>query len=311
MKVLIVRFAAIGDCVMTTWPVTALREHLPEAHIVWAVQDRCAPVVDTDRLVSSLHVVPRDAWKRRRWSPAVWREQVLSYTALRRSGIDVGFDFQGHSKTALMLRLSGAKERFASRATDALAARLNPPVPCEGEHEVERGLSLVRHRFAVMAPLRTVMPEVATLLKRGYVSLQTGTGEPDKSYPAEKWRDVAHRLVSAGLRVVTTGSGSDPRLDVTGVEETVGTLGLRETLAVVAGSDVHLAGDTGTGHAAAAYGVPVVSLFGRTDPARFRPWTPKGDVLRPSRSVTDIAPDDVVEACLRLRKEGGAVARPC
>lgn len=301
VKVLVVRFAAIGDCVMSAWAVTALRAAVPGAEIVWAVQERCAPVVDTRRLVDRLAVVPRERWKRRRWSPATWREQVVTYTRLRQVGFDVGFDFQGHSKTALMLRLSGARERLASRATDALARRLNPPRPLspESPHEVHLALALVRERFPAVLPDRPVMPiDGPPTPEPGLVTLQTGAGEADKLYPAEQWAAVAQTLADAGLTVVSLGAENDPK--VQGTVDEVGRHDLLSAMGRIAASRLHLAADTGTGHMAAALGVPVVSVFGRTDPARFRPFTQAGRVLRGSPGPGAVAPADVAAAALEL-----------
>lgn len=319
MKVLIVRFAAIGDCVMTAWAATAIRHAKPDTEITWAVQERCSPVIDTDRLVNDLYVFPRERWKTRRWSPATWRDQLVKYTGLRAQRFDAGFDFQGHSKTALCLRLAGCNRRYASRATDALAARLNPPsnLTPTGPHEVELAISLVQKAFDANLPSLPIMPELLEekawwreriVSSEPIVSIQTGAGEPDKTYPVGRWMEVADRLKAKGFQIVSVGGPNDPKLRSPAVLDTVGTQSLTRSLALVAMSDVHLAADTGTGHAAAAYGVPVVSVFGRTDPARFKPWSKKGIVLREGIDTKSVTPEQVVES-VGMLLEGRRVAR--
>jgi len=296
---------------MTAWAVTALRNAGPRAEITWAVQERCAPVVDTHQLVNRVHVFPRERWKSNRWSPKTWREQLIQYTSLRHAKFEVGFDFQGHSKTALCLRLSGCRERFASRATDAFAARLNPPSDLHptGPHEVERALCLVAQRFEVEIPRLPLMPALEEDRRwwssrltgdKPVVSLQTGAGETDKIYPTDFWSAVADRLQSEGLRVVATGGPNDPRLATPSAIDEVGKHTLERSLALVAMSDLHLSGDTGTAHAAAAYGVPTVTIFGRTDPERFRPWGNDGIVLRDGLETKNVNPDQVVNAAMKL-----------
>jgi ADP-heptose:LPS heptosyltransferase len=71
-------------------------------------------------------------------------------------------------------------------------------------------------------------------------------------------------------------------------------------MAAVALSSVHLAADTGTGHIAAAYGTPVVSVFGPTQPQNYRPYTDRGIVLRGPEDTTNVPPDDVLAAALKL-----------
>ena len=72
-----------------------------------------APVVDENRLVNSVAEFPRDKWKANRWSPATWREQLRAYAGLRKHKFDWGLDLQGHSKTALALRIAKPKRRLA------------------------------------------------------------------------------------------------------------------------------------------------------------------------------------------------------
>ena len=68
-RFLLVRFSAIGDCVLSAWAATAIRHKYPEAYLCWAVESRCAAVVDRQRLVTRVCEMPRDRWKKARWSP--------------------------------------------------------------------------------------------------------------------------------------------------------------------------------------------------------------------------------------------------
>jgi ADP-heptose:LPS heptosyltransferase len=85
-----------------------------------------------------------------------------------------------------------------------------------------------------------------------------------------------------------------------GTEDYVGKLSLDKTMALVAASDLHLAADTGTGHMAAAYGVPVVSIFGPTDPRTYRPYSTHCRVLKEGNRTGDVPPTHVVEAATAL-----------
>ena len=69
---------------------------------------------------------------------------------------------------------------------------------------------------------------------------------------------------------------------------------------MVASSELHMAGDTGTGHMAAAYGVPVVSIFGHMDPRNYRPYTKNGRVLRRGTEARNIEPEEVLAAARDL-----------
>ncbi len=302
---------------MAAWAATAIRWAEPEGALCWAIESRCAAVTDTREVLTSRLEFDRDRWKSRRWSPATWRDQLRTYLAIRKQRFDFGFDLQGHSKTALCLRLAAPARRISVEGTDALARNLNPsagPRPA-GLHIVEWNHRVLNMLGEFELPERPTMPwheagwsETRKLLPQGkpLCSIATSAGAKDKTYPIELWRDVAARMIASGWNVVALGSTSDPVLGVEGAVDLVGKLPLASTMMVVASSQALLAADTGAWHIAAAYDVPVVSIFGPTDPAVYRPFTSDGIVLKGARSTSEVDPEDVVSAAGSLRRRHSA-----
>lgn len=301
---------------MSAFAVTALRNLLPDAHIVWACQRTPAPVIAVPTLVNHLHIFDRETWKKQR-GPAAWAAQIRTYLALRSHHFDLGFDFQGHSKTALALRLARPTKRFSSRATDALALRLTPPVittPDDDIHEVERAFNLVHHALPdALLPAQPLMPDVAAAaasLRQTHprlVTLQTGATEAVKRYPPELWATVADALIAQGHSVAVLGGPRDPELSVPHALNLVGKTTLPETLAYLAASDLHIAADTGTAHIAAAYDRPVLALFSKNLERRFRPYSEKAHVLRAGtpeerRPAAEIPPQAIINRALEILK---------
>ncbi|AIE84251.1 glycosyl transferase family protein [Fimbriimonas ginsengisoli Gsoil 348] len=277
-------------------------------------------MIDRTDLATQVWELPRDRWKRARWSPKTWAEQVSAYGRLRRLKFDIGIDLQGHSKTAICLRLSGAKRRIAAKATDAFAAKLNPVFgqrPAE-MHVVEWNQQVLSAAGDFRLPDAPIMPrrqDAFEAIRRHIVegkrlaTISVSAGQPDKAYLAENWRVVAEALLADGYQVAYLGGPTDSPMNQEGTIDLVGKLPLSETLAAVQCSHLHLAGDTGTGHMAAACGVPVVSVFGPTDPAVFRPYTDNGIVLRDGRETSLVAPERVIRAAHELvRREDAAVS---
>ncbi|HJP83978.1 MAG TPA: glycosyltransferase family 9 protein [Fimbriimonadaceae bacterium] len=301
---LIVRFSAIGDCVMAAYTATAIREKEPDATIDWAIETRCRPVLNEASLINSIIDFPRDEWRRRGWPPSVWREQLSRFSALRKRRYEFGMDLQGHSKTAICLRIARPKRRIAAFATDALSARLNPLLPGDPDsvHRVERMLHAAQYFGDFGMPAAPIMPTYPAVIsaKPRLVSMSTGAGAKVKQYPSEQWAQVGAALIAEGFKVALLGASSDPKIAIRGAEDYVGKLSLSETMSVVAASTVHLAADTGTGHIAAAYGVPFVSVFGPTDPDLYRPYSLRGEVLRKSENPGDVSPEVILESLRRL-----------
>jgi ADP-heptose:LPS heptosyltransferase len=309
VRALVVRFSAIGDCVMAVPVAVAIRRSHPDAFIAWAVESRCAPVVDNGRLTNLRHEFQRDEWKQGRWSPRVWRDQLARYTSLRRNRFDIGIDLQGHSKTALCLRLAAPTKRLAAYATDSLARSLNPLAAGQrGErHAIEWSLEVLNQIGDFGREVEFIMPELGPpplSPTKPLATIAVGAGQARKSYPSKRWAEVARGLLDRGFSVAWLGGFGELAPEIEGTADLVGKLSLAESMAAIGASAVHMAADTGSGHIAAAYGVPVVSVFGPTNPAVFRPWTDQGIVLREGKDPGTIGPDQVLKAAEALSGQG-------
>ena len=167
-----------------------------------------------------------------------------------------------------------------------------------------------------LAEAQAVLPD-----GRVYVGIAPGSREARKNWPIARFCEVARALIDQGLTpvfflgpmeqvtateiqaaapaaVVLTGRGmAKPDL------ERLIAQGQRLTLL--------LANDNGVGHLLGAAGVPVLSLFGPTDPARWRPITPEGHILRAQayggENVAAIPATTVIEAVLAMAERLGTV----
>jgi ADP-heptose:LPS heptosyltransferase len=324
---LIVRFSAIGDSVIAAHAATSIRLAHPDANIVWAAEPVSMPVIDTSTLVNEVAEIPR---VRRRGVKVVlrWHDYLPRFLRLRKYRFDYGVDFQGHLKTALCLRISGAKHRVAAYGVDGVARVMSPipgPHPADmhtvewNHHVLEcawglgngAGLAPIQggHFPRVSTPtLPDLSEERAKIMfmrssQKPLATISVGAGHPRKYYPASQWAEVASSLLELGYQVAFLGRHSDPRVEYPGAEDWIGKLELREAMAAVAESSVHLAADTGSGHMAAALGVPSVSVFGPTKPEWFRPYTSNGIVLREGVAAGAVSPGAVVQAVLDLTQD--------
>lgn len=296
MRCLIVKFSSIGDCVMTSPFVKAIRDQAPHTLLAWAIDPRCRPVIH-EPLLDEVIDIPWEVWKRDRVSTLA---QLRHYMQMRRFRFDVGIDLQGHAKTAICLRFSGAKHRLHVRSHDPLCALLSKHVPTLGAvHTVERNLEALP-LLGLQIPERAVftMPPVPPIeASDRLATIAVGTGQPSKNYA--RWGEVARLLLDAGFEVAYLGGPGEQAPDAS-AKNLVGKISLRETMGWVAASRVHLAADTGTGHMAAGLGVPVVSVFGPTSPDVFRPYTDQGIVLNAGQEMTHISPDEIVAATRKI-----------
>ena len=137
-------------------------------------------------------------------------------------------------------------------------------------------------------PLQLVGPASAPLpqplvrqLASGYIVMHTPSMWPYKQWPVDHFRELIALLAMAGRQVVLTG-GPD-----TGDRETVeamegaappgmlvnaGVLDFNQVAGLIRGAALYIGPDTSVSHLAAACGVPVLAIFGPTNPQRWAPW---------------------------------------
>lgn len=136
--------------------------------------------------------------------------------------------------------------------------------------------------WADMAALLTHLPDVPRYrlgewpapkaqlvhpVERPYVVLHVGASTPLKLWPAKRWRALADWLAERGLNIVWSGgAGEQDALREIGLRpgelDLIGTLGLAELWALLAGAKLLICPDTGIAHLARIVSVPTVALFG-------------------------------------------------
>ena len=343
-KLLILRLGSMGDIVHALPAVAALRRAFPSSSIGWAVEPRwsellCASGAENAAsgspekpLVDRLHLINTLVWRRQPASLATWREALSAMNALRSPHYDVAIDFQGAWKSAGLALASGAEERvgFDSPRERPAAMFYTRRVITTSAHVVDQNLELAAalHGEATPPacfPLPYSAPDEAwcdnELQRRGlrdFALLNPGGGWGAKLWPPENYGEVARELASEGLpSLVNFGPGEEPLARA--VEHSSGgaaqplSCSLGELIALTRRARLFIGGDTGPMHLAAALAVPVVALFGPTDPARNGPYETRSIVLRNAASETAYThrnrPNDalraipasaVLEAALRL-----------
>jgi heptosyltransferase III len=101
-----------------------------------------------------------------------------------------------------------------------------------------------------------------------------------KTWTLAGWRDVGEWLMAAGYRVVLTGGPDAMECDyvasiaasLPGAVNLAGKLSLAETGNLLSRARLYIGPDTAVTHLAAAVNIPVVALFGPTDPVKWGPW---------------------------------------
>jgi heptosyltransferase I len=344
-RVLIVRLGAMGDVLHALPPASALRQAFPSAQIGWVIEERWAELLcsrDTPRcgprlaqrpLVDRVHWVNTRAWRNALFSDATWSAVVSAIKELRAERYDVAIDFQGAVRSALLARFSGAPQifGFAQPRENAASMFYTRQVHSRNAHVVDQNLSLLRavtrtppDRISAELPRdpfveSSILKKLKSLAIGSYAILNPGAGWGAKQWPAERYGQTARLLAErAGLTsLVNCGPGEEALASE--VEETAGgaaqaiSTSISELIALTRHATLFIGGDTGPMHMAAILGVPVVAIFGPTNPARNGPYGTRSIVLRNAASITsharhprpdaamlEIGAPEVVDAAVKL-----------
>jgi ADP-heptose:LPS heptosyltransferase len=128
--------------------------------------------------------------------------------------------------------------------------------------------------------------------------MATGTG---KNWPAERFLEVARHLEQTlGLQPVFVG-GNGEDLSLFGDFRTLAGAPFEELKSVMSGASLFVGNDSGPAHMAAAFGVPVVVIFGNSDPVVWAPWRTASQTIVARGPIENVAVDEVLAAVHQLK----------
>lgn len=315
MRILALQLKRIGDLILTTPALAALRQVKPEAQITVAAYGAAAALLPALPDLSAGVVFGPG----RGWTP--W-QQVLT------GPWDAVLDFTGTDRSALATAFSRAPRRVTFEWVRK--KRLRSLVYNGFVDSAVRTAHTADHYADLLEPLgvkRADLPEprlaipsasaadatkrlVAAGIACPSVLIHPGTARPEKYWLPERWAEViSHIRNTLGLDCVMTG-GTDPfeKAHLAEIAASVsrqagtprgaftvfsGTLDLLTLAALAQKARLVVSCDTAMVHFAAAFRTPQIALFGPTNPFHWRPRHPSAVILsasRPDAPVTEFEP---------------------
>ena len=294
-RVLVVKLRSIGDTVLATPSLIALRRFLPAAQIDILLEDWVAPVLDGFVQVDSVLAVGTGPFERLRMA-----------AHLRRQRYDVAFNLHGGTTATWFAWASGAAHRVGcgnyqySFLYNHLLSSASDFWGREKTHSAQQQLALLgsvgvpvddrpKSRLAVTeSASRSIDDRLANselhTPHSALALLHPGTGFFTKQWPVENFARTAEYLTRRGFDVIAISSKAESatldelvaasKVPITTFDD----LTLPEITALASKARVFVGNDSGIAHIAAAVGTPSVVIFGSSNRDHWRPWAPSDDV---------------------------------
>jgi lipopolysaccharide heptosyltransferase II len=309
-SILLLRIERVGDLLMTLDAISAVRSQAPRARIDLVVGEWNEPLA---RLIPAIDRVEtlNAPWLARGASSHTFRELAARAWGWRTRQYDLAVNFEGDIRSHALLGLSGAARRVGFPMAGG-GPMLTDRVPFDPAiHTRSSSLRLVERAFGLdsgsLESFRPPAPggrlsltdesrrNAAALLDSApsaapLVVVHAGGGREIKQWVLDRFAGVATRLArETGATIALSGTDED-RGSVDTVMAALGP-GVRSidlcgradlvTLAAVLDrANLLITGDTGPMHLAAALDVPVVAVFGPSDPERWGPASARARVVR-------------------------------
>ena len=321
MRVLLIRLRLIGDVVLSTPLVRALRRAFPDASLSYLVERDAAAVVSGNPHLDEVIVVERTR------GVARIVDDVRLARRLRQERFDVVIDMHGGPRSSWLALATGAPQRIgydiAGRhwmytRTVPRARELRPRHSVVNQWDLLNAIEGWRggdpdpaQDAVEMALDEAADRRIAGRLERAGVEpdlelivVHVSASNPFRRWPEPAFAEVVSSLVreSPARRVVLSSGPSDrpaadriaaSARDLLPAESRArvidfGEFDISELRALVGRSRLFIGGDTGPLHVAATTATPIVAIYGPTLPARSAPWR-RRDIPSESVEITGLA----------------------
>ena len=273
MKVLLVKTSSLGDVVHALGAVTEAQQHR-EFQLSWVIEAGLEPIVQLHPAVEEVIPVAIRRWRHSMMQSA--SEVGAFISKLRSTEYDLIIDAQGLLKSALITRFARGQRHGFDRASarESIASRFydqGHSVPVNLHAVTRQKLLLARCLGYESRPGADYGIPVDTRLKDNKIMLLHGTSWASKEWPESYWRELAILATTAEYELLILGGNDQEwqraqRIGAGLKAEVLRQPPLGEVIKKMQSCAGVISVDTGLGHLAAALGLPLVAIFGATDP---------------------------------------------
>jgi heptosyltransferase II len=295
-NVLILKWGALGDLIMSTSTIKNIRENFPGANITMLTNHLMKEILPEGFLVDEYLFIKKSG----RHVDEPFFHQLHLIREIRKRKFDIAIDLKWKSERASVLTwLSGADIRvgyWEKYLNKFYTHTIKHPVG--GYHELNRNLDVIK---AIQLKINVENPvifiseddkkfagdflEANSLKKENLICIHPGASKPNRAWAIERFVEIAKRLAEKhGVKILVTWGASELQLAQKLVDELNGnailsppTKSISRLGSVIQNCGMFISVCTGPMNVANAVQTPIVALLGSTDPLD---WSPFGDINR-------------------------------
>ncbi len=307
-KILIIKPSSLGDVIHALPFLNALKTTFPDSQVDWVISKNLKGILEDNPLINELISLDKDSWKSVKKLPNTLSELSSLRKTLKSKHYDMVVDLQGLLRSGLIAFSTPTTLKIGfDDAREGSRFFYDRKVPVdESAHAVDKCLEVAK---AIKAETNRVkFPLYADNASKNQIRKLIGTTKeyivivPSARWTSKRWpaENFAALIKKLSIPCIISGSKGDKRtvqnlinlltentaaasgspikkkpVKNDGPRKTInlcGKTGLKELTALLAGAKAVVTNDTGPMHIAAALNVPVIAIFGPTDPAKTGPY---------------------------------------
>ena len=292
-RILICRFRHLGDVILSTPLIHAIRQAYPEAFIAYLTEEKFAAILENnphlDQIIATR--LNRKPFESRRLA---FSRQIKLIRQLRQLHFDLIIDLFGSFRSSLYAWLSGTEKRIGGNPkVRRFFHNYFQPEPGQNSNIIDQYTSSLR---LLDIQLKQQLPEVFLapeekeeafhyLRSKGLdpqqpiIGLHPGATWPTKIWDYSNYAQLAQKLSRAGLQVFVTCRPGEEKISKSIAGGWIGPviigdiLPVRRLAAVIQHFFIHVSNDCGVMHLSAAVGTPTFGVFGPGEPNIWFPYS--------------------------------------
>lgn len=287
MKILIIKPSSLGDVIHSLPFLKAIKNTFHDADIEWVISKSLKEILEGNPLINRLVVFDKDSWTKIGNLSKTVKEAIGLINILRSGHYDMVVDLQGLLRSGLITFFSSSPLKVGfENAREGSSIFYNKKISVNGSlHAVDRYLEIAKSIGAKIDKVE--FPLFINDAERKKIKNLIGDLQeyvvviPSARWKTKRWspRNFGTIISKLSVPCIVTASRADEQI----VKEVMrfsngkgtnfcGKTDLKELTALIAGAKAVVSNDSGPMHIAAALGVPVIALFGPTDPYKTGPY---------------------------------------